>query len=217
MTSGARGGAFFRTLVLMGSSVALSCGGVTEATGTGGSPGSGGGPSGGGNGTGGGSGGSGTGSGGTGGGALTLGSGGGIIILDPGTGGWDGWNGYGGAFPTDCPTTQLSCSPQSVSNCSVQGFGFFVLPGNCECDSDLPASAEDCDAGEDFVCLGAAEDAAGRRFDPPIPYACACVPGLEGTACSEHCPATAEVCSNPGELSEDLEAFLCGCALTILK
>jgi hypothetical protein len=155
----------------------------------------------------------------TGSGGLTAGSGGGII-LDPSTGGT--WSGYGGAFPTDCPTTQLSCSRQSAFTCSSQDYDFFVLPGDCECDFDHPASESDCEAGESFVCLGAAEDASGKKLDPPIPYNCSCIAGLEGTSCSVHCGARFEppgsgACWGPGQISEDLQAFICGCAMTLLK
>ena len=211
MNPGVRGGSFFRTMVLMSSSVAVGCGGMTQApdgsggTGAGGSPGSGG---------------TGTGTGGNGAGAAGTGAGGNIILgtggVPDGTGGL-GLGGLGGAFPTDCPTTQLSCPENNLTYCSY--YGFLTLPGNCECDAARPQSADDCAESEDFVCLGAVDDAQGNPFDPMAGYSCECVPTPADSNCGSRCAAHSlsyswATCQGP---EEDLDAYLCGCAVTILK
>lgn len=207
MNSAARGGTFFRTMVLMGSSVAMSCGGVTQTPdgsgGAGGSPSSGG------------SGGGGTGGSPSGG---TTGVGGGIILGSGGQGtGGLGLGGLGGAFPTDCPTTQLSCPELNTYSC---GPGEFLqMPADCACDAARPRSVDDCAAEEAFVCLGASVDAHGGALDPVVPYSCECVPEQVSGYCSSHCEQHSDsmswaTCRDP---EEDLEAFLCGCALTVLK
>jgi len=209
-----RGGSFFRTMVLMGSSLALSCGGMAEdgssgADGSGGSddPGGGGGTPGAG--------------GGTGVGGTALGTGGqGIIILLPSTGGTSGVGGFGGAYPTDCPTMQLSCVAESISRECGNG-RYLILPAGCECDPTRPQSRRDCAQDEDFVCLGASESVAGETFDEVVPYACECVPA-SATGCNSVCdlrtgqPRT-NFCEGPEASLPDLDAYLCGCALTVLK
>jgi len=206
-TGATKGGSFFRTMVLMGSSVAVGsgvaagCGGSAELVpGTGGGPSTGGSPGAGGSGTGGGT------------------SSGGIILGDGGSTASGGLGGLGGAFPTDCPTTQLDCPDPNYAYCSFNSS--MILPTNCECDSARPRSAEDCDADEDFVCLMAGEDAQGEPFEPVAPFNCECVPEGEDAYCNSRC--TAHSASPPNyvtctEPEDDLDAYLCGCALTILK
>lgn len=216
MNPTAKGGSFFRTMVLMGSSVAMSCGGMTHADGTGGSSSSGAGP----NGTGGtDTTGGGTGTGGSGSGGLPGGSGG--AIIDPGTGG-EGYYNFGGAFPTDCPTAQLDCG--ATNDCSSYDHQALALPGDCVCDSDLPDGPEDCADNEGFTCLMASQDAYGRQIDPPVAYNCECITeqaGWNGDCfgfCSEHTKSIGSAhCNAPGEITEDLQAYLCGCAVTVLK
>ena len=201
-------------MVIMGSSVALGCGGLTQTSGSGGTSGNG---TGGGTGTGGSTGGAGSGgSGGTGGG----GSGGSPLILTPDTGGSGGAAlGFGGAFPTDCPTAQLTCTSAAYSGCSSQGV-FLVLPADCECDSERPASQGDCGVDETLVCDGASEDVFGRPFDPIAPFNCTCEPKEPNGYCYDYCSSggigTSVDCLEPGPAG-NLEAYLCGCALTLLK
>jgi len=221
MSTPARGGAFFRSMVLMGGSLALGCGGMTQDDGSGGTSGnggSGGGAGGGLNGTGGqpaGSGGQGT---------------GGYSILLPPTGGsstgGDSWGegGFGGAYPTDCPTTQLNC-PNDYYGCAYGAFdsyGLSVLPANCACDPSRPASSADCGPTQEFVCLGARESAQGEVFDPAVAYNCACVDSLTYTDCGGLCANHPEAhsnhtCYDPEDSPLDLDAYLCGCAVTVLK
>jgi hypothetical protein len=222
MSSNAKGGAFFRTMVIMGSSVALGCGGLTQSAGSGGGTGSGGSPGDGGNAGGsGGTGSGGRGSGGSGGVATggQLASGGSIILLPPDTGGSGGASlGMGGAYPTDCTTAQLTCTWPDWRDCSNSG-SFLVLPANCECDFERPSTADDCGIDETCVCDGASEDALGRTFDPLAPFNCACQPNVPSGSCYDYCESgssgTTVLCSGPDEL--DLEAYLCGCAYVLLK
>jgi|GEM_PF-2731637 len=210
-TGATKGGSFFRTMVLMGSSVAVGsgvaagCGGSAELVpGTGGGPSTGGSPGAGGSGTGGGT--------------SSGGGSGGIILGDGGSTASGGLGGLGGAFPTDCPTTQLSCEVTSGSECGLNGY--LVLPAGCECDSERPASADDCDDGEVFSCLAASVDARGDALEPLVQFNCECVTGEDDSYCQPVCDARTDSfalaqCDAPNP--PDLEAFLCGCALTILK
>ena len=194
-------------MVIMGSSVAVGCGGITQPSGSGGSGGAGSG----------GAGSGGRGSGGSGGGATggQAASGGSLIIPTPETGGSGGSTlGFGGAFPTDCSTAQLTCT-SAASWCASDG-AFLVLPANCECDTERPASPDDCGVDETFVCDGATEDALGRPFDPIAPFNCTCEPSVASGSCSDYCGSGSVLCSGPGEV-EDLEAYLCGCAVIFLK
>lgn len=220
MTTAARGGAFFRTMVLMGSSVAVSCGGMTGADGSGGAPGSGGSD----DGTGGADASSGGSTPGTGG-ALT--GGGGLVIQPPGGGGstggsTGGFTGFGGAYPEDCPTTQLSCPSTQPYDCSSFDYTHLALSGSCVCNEARPKSQADCDEGEVLVCLSATEAADGRQLDPVVPISCECVPEPQYPSCYDACndhsgSGSPSHCNAPGEVLPDLDAYLCGCAIPVLK
>lgn len=194
---------FFRAMVLMGGSVALSCGGATSENhggagssgtgGTGGSGGTGGAPSGG-----------------TGG--MIVGTGGVMI----GTGGIAGAAGRyaqdAGPFP--CAPALWDCGT-NAPNCAYSLEGY-VLPSGCACDSTRPLHATDCPAGQVRVCRKGVADASGARFATPIPFGCTCEPK---TNCATEC-ATAFVA--PGGYYSCVEPttgldVLCGCAVIVLK
>jgi len=196
---------FFHTMVLMGSALALGCGGMSEGpaathNGTGGT--------GAGRGSGG-SGGSGTAAAGASGGSGAVGGTG--IVLDggPGSGGTGGTGSSGSA----CAATQWNCDPESVY-CSGRGF---QLPNGCPCDDTRPDSAESCGPGESFVCRQADSDAEGRTLATPVPFGCACVPTPANceTACDGMSLGSGSCVTSTS--SKGVESILCGCAPIVLR
>jgi hypothetical protein len=211
-------------MVLMGGSVAMSgaagCGGMTKPDSSGGTTASGGsdGP-----GTGGSS--SGGTSAGSGGRAPAAGGSGGLIIEPPETGGSTGDGGqlgFGGADPGDCEPYQLVCPAQNLYTACSNTTWHLALPSFCECDTNRPTSRDDCGENESFVCMGASESATGEPLEPVVPYNCECVQAESDgcwLACSNHSliEYASTYCDDPGEVSPDLDVYLCGCAMTLLK
>jgi hypothetical protein len=191
---------FFHAMVLMGGSLALGCGGVTEQTepdntpstgGTAGHDGTGAsGSSGGFVGSGGGSGGSG-GSLSTGGG-ISVGTGG---LVEPG--------------PFACPPAQWECE-------AVQCWDYgHMLPDSCPCNTAGPLSPADCQPGEWLVCLDGTENAQGQHFTHSVPFNCQCLP--EETSCAPSCDKLGVPGSQCRAASDEDPTILCGCAVVILR
>lgn len=187
-----RSSRLFRTLVLMGSSLALGCGGVAER-----------------------SAGEGSGSGGvTGSGGTHLGSGGvpmpdepmstgGLPTLVPG--------------PFDCEPAQLTCTMVSdycYRNDQLDMSGV-QLPDSCVCDGEKPLSVEDCAEGEIFVCRRAVLDSLQRRFDRTVDFDCRCV--ADEAECSEACEWGCTSPDSAGGAGPTAPPRLCSCALPILR
>jgi hypothetical protein len=202
---------FFRTMVVMGSGLALGCGGASEKDanpggGDGGSTSTGGSSN---------TGGSSTSSGGSSNSGGTAGAGGTLSLGGAGSGGTAGTanGGAGGAIvPTpNCPTTQWT-SPD-YPQCAGPGDGL-VLPANSVCDLTRPKSASDCGSAEIFACLKATGYADGTALSEPKPYACECVPDSE--SCRDEC---GELYSSDATCHEgdDPTSILCGCAIIVLK
>jgi len=198
----------FRALVMMGSGIALSCGGVAQEDGSktanGGS--SGGKPS---TGNAGANnvGGTATSSfGGTSavsaGGTLTIDLGGTTSL---GIGGTSGASAAGGAPPTDCPPSQWTCA--NDDNCSYET-GW--TPVNCKCDPARPKSAANCPAGQTFTCRSTSYGSA-----EPYGFECSCVTPTD-TRCSCY---TAYPSSNYYNCDTQSvpDTTLCGCAIALLK
>jgi len=199
----AKGDRFFRAMVLMGSAVALGCGGSTSRNIDG--PG-GGGP---------------TGTGGTGGagGAGGSGSGGlppvtdGAIVIDPPMMPVDP-----GPFP--CVPAQMECSSVGFG-CS--GFDGWHIPEDCSCSEARPASAADCGPDQSFVCLRGAARWDGTPYTEVVPFECSCVE--RGLRCSDECYAAGwrgdtdceSVTGEGGAVGASLNETLCGCAIVVLK
>jgi hypothetical protein len=202
---------FFKTMVVMGSGLALGCGGVSEkdskpGDGDGGSNNSGGSSSSGGSSNTGGSiaTGGGLSTGGAVGAGGTFASGGSAGTANGGVG--------GAIIPTpNCPTTQWA-SPD-YPQCAPNGDGF-VLPANSVCDPSRPVSADDCAAGQVFACLEATAYADGTAFPEPKPYGCECVP--DSASCRDECGAIYSVDASCHE-GESPASILCGCAVIVLK
>jgi len=202
----AKGDRFFRAMVLMGSAVALGCGGTTSrsnqgsggsgATGTGGSGGSGG------------SGPGGSGPGGT----------GGAIFIDP-TSATATTSVEPGPFP--CVPARMECS-SAGTQCALSYEGW-RMPENCSCSDARPASAADCGPDQSFVCLWGVERWDGTPYTEPVPFECSCVE--RGLNCSSECYAAGwsgdlrceTVIGEGGAAGASSSETLCGCAVVVLK
>lgn len=201
---------FFHAMILMGSSLALGCGGDTTGGSDSSSAGSSGAGGSDGSGASGNSGGSSAGSANAGTGGVMIGTGGSSLAGSAGT--------NAGPEPIEpgpfaCPPEQFACdSPTSIScGFDLQGY---ALPQDCPCDEARPTSIMDCQAGEAFVCLNATTNHAGVPFTQNVPFDCRCVPRGE---CWSECYAAFQA-----DLSCDPEAqtptgTLCGCAVIVLK
>jgi hypothetical protein len=200
---------FFHAMVLMGSSIALGCGGETSQnpadTGAGGANAS----------TAGASGASSTSSGGAGASDSTAlgaaGSTGGAQLTVPGNTGGGGGTSTGGsalaAFP--CETQKLECPRVS---CTGPGF---VIANDCKCNPDRPSSALDCAPNEALVCRDGRATEDGQGLPSSAPFECECrVPESDcRLTCAKAYGVTDSTCGS-GPNAADL---LCGCALVLLR
>jgi hypothetical protein len=198
-------GRFFHTVVLLGTSLAASCGGRTSddgaLEGSGGAQNSGGGAHS--------SGGASVGSGA----ASSGGASSGGAVAAGGASPYDGW-GLGGELSlgggSSCPPEQWDCSAGELLGCSpVTGWR------GCSCNDERPAEAEDCALGLTLVCLPGEDPATGERFR----FSCECIASAD--ACRDECSQRTD---HPSDLEggyvecwEDEDAILCGCELTILR
>jgi len=214
----------FRAMILMGGSLALSCGGSVSVernpTGAGGSSGMNSGGS------------SAAGSGGS----SAVGTAGGLSLAG-GAGGSSALQ--AGSF--ECPPAQWECAGYG---CSVEfSSSSGTLPTGCVCNLARPQSAADCSASEALVCApGYNTDSVSTSSPPPSTWGgtahvgCSCVPlSLPATyeACSAACSAASlgpecgmaaeTTCDDAGvctATSADVlrqDGILCGCAPVGLK
>lgn len=205
---------FFRTMVLMGSSLALGCGGIssddTPREGTddlqarAGADGSGDTAS----------------TAGAGGRVSTAGGTGGTTSTTAGTGGTAtaGTGGSGGSAGTAttraCPDEQYTCTSFSCSG------DLWNQEGRCYCDFSRPVGPEDCATDETFVCRPTPTDPeTGAVLAHPTRVDCTCAP--TGHSCSATCRqawsefADGYYCLQPPELP--LREVLCGCSFVYLR
>jgi hypothetical protein len=212
---------FFRTMVLMGGSIALGCGGQSEVDPAGAAP-SGGTSSGGSTGV------SGSVS------AGSLGGGpspsfGGAAVAGSGVGGAGvagSMSVVGGAPPSIPPTPgclpqQWACPP--VNDCAADGQGV-RLPSACECETHRPLGPSDCEPGERFTCREATEDANGRPLTASVPFECSC---LQRTPdCNLACDEAFRDESFMGDIFQTncyqeevgiMPTTLCGCTFVFLR
>jgi hypothetical protein len=212
----------FRAIVVMGSSLAVGCGGTTAdderfgATGTGGSDG---GPEddttgsdSGVTGMNGATSGRPAGSGGRNGvGGSPLRSTGGAMIASGGapvaSGGRINWGPTDGG-PIPCPPAQWDCSSQRLT-CTEA----WVMPAGCACDSSRPTSAADCGSNQTFICRAADTDSDAHA----VPFECACVPWQDD--CGSACDRGIQPPEGDGYLCEMTAqgSVLCGCAWVYLQ
>jgi hypothetical protein len=214
----------FHALVVMGSALAVGCGGLSDeqrqqangarpadGAGGGGATGtsSGVGPSGGLAGVASGIGGLSLSSGGT----TGDGIGGVVITLPPSDDG-----GMAGAPTLNCPTEQWSCEGTLRFTCYGRNYVLSpdgVSPANCVCDDALPKSAEDCSPDRSFVCLAATVDMNNEPLDHPVPFECGCVAAQPN--CDLTCGTAYGDDSRCITASTPADADLCDCAYIVLK
>ncbi len=196
-------GRLFRTLVVMGGTLALGCGGVAQepatdegTTSTGAAPGSGG------------SGGT-TNTGGT-------TSTGGVVFPTGGTFGTGGMETITPG-PFVCPPEQWDCGTGPFECVSNSYVGYELrLPGNCTCDPEKPLTVGDCGDGESMVCGEAVADSEGRWFDRSILFDCRCEPkATDCQSCDRFEGDGWVTCRDPDEYP--LAPVTCNCALPVLK
>jgi hypothetical protein len=219
----------FRTIVLMGSGLALGCGGKAGEDGSASAGGSGGTGAAGGpfETLGGASAGGTVSSGGSNGGTLNIGPTGGAIGVGSSAGSSSiggssgGAMSVGGASPGGapavggsggtpaCPPAEWTCS--GPTQCD---YDTGWQPNDCKCDASRPKTPADCKAGQVFVCLGTGSASSNQRQG----FECQCVPS--GAGCSAEC-AAAYPNLQYGDISCDEQAdpntVLCGCAIVLLR
>jgi hypothetical protein len=211
---------FFHTMVMMGSALALGCGGLSgskssdDDTGGGGTGGTTGGTGGTRNTTGG-TGGTtaGTGPSSVGGTATagTAGSGGTGISI--GTGGTGNVPVTPGPFP--CAPETWTC--KNAPSCAGTDY---LLPDDCTCDGTRPGSADACAAEQSFVCRQARYSESYQPFTEPVPFSCSCMPS--GPSCEVLCDAAFGSQGGQGSClsattAKGKESVLCGCAQIVLR
>jgi hypothetical protein len=198
----------FHAMVLMGGSLALGCGGMSNETagddgvgGSGASPGSGGSAT---SGTGG------TTSGGAGGSGSTTGVGGNAGTISIPTAGTSSIP----VDPPNCPATQWDCGDTGFY---CAGDNYQLPDGSgCRCDDTRPVSAGDCAPGTAFVCHAAGMSADGHVLPQVAPFGCACV--ADTTGCDTECNQVAPSSGTCTEISgPSVNAVLCNCAVIVLR
>lgn len=216
-------------MVLMGSALALHCGGMSvrrvgDQEGTGGTGDSDSGatggagavagtsphPGSGGTGTGGGipvgSGGSAAASGGTGGSTQVGGTGG---SFHAGSGGGSGMASGTAGVPSvrECPTSQWNCNPLTCEGTQ------YAMPEHCQCDAELPKSVEECEPGEVFVCHAGGSTPEGT---PTVLFGCSCMTPAADCYATCHLFAPEAGCLSESQ-SPGMHSILCGCAFVSLR
>jgi hypothetical protein len=189
----------FHAMVLMGGSLALGCGGLSdedrEGSASGGS----------------GANGPAAGSGGTGGG---ISFGGGGSSAGSSSGGATAGNagmGTGGSAPSACPPAQFDCSASGPSCSGVS----YSLPSDCACDETRPRTAADCDSGEAFVCFNAETGPDGQPIES-VGFACQCLP--EQDECELLCDQIGMAGATCSDVMGDAgRTVLCNCAVIVLR
>lgn len=214
---------FFHTMVVMGSALALGCGGLSDSkpseddasgAGTAGTTGGTGGTrntTGGTGGTASGTGGTAAGTGGSSvGGTATGGSGGSQIIV--GTGGTGNVLVTPGPFP--CAPETWTC--KSDPFCAGRDY---YLPKDCTCDEARPASAAACPPAQTFVCRQAQYAESGQRFTEPVPFSCACLPSNEScnAVCDDAFGYQGQGTCLSATTGNGTQSVLCGCAQIVLR
>ncbi len=200
----------FRTIVLMGSGLALGCGGVAQIDG-----GNGGAPSGSGGAAGspqpGQVGGSSNASAGntavSAGGSLFITIGGGSSVA----GAPSGVAGAPAVANPSCPFSQWDCTKSPTAGYCSSGENSQIA-ADCFCNSNRPASGADCKPGYSYACL---MGVLTPTSNSTTSYQCSCTPTpADGSSC-EICDTVYEV---HGECDTNTpNEVLCGCTLVLLK
>jgi hypothetical protein len=183
---------FFHSMVVMGSTIALGCGGISvddssprpdedavrASAGTGGSGGS----------------------------AMSTAGSGGTSTAGSG---FAGISGSAGTSPAHCPDAQYTCTGFTCDNDS------WSEGGRCYCDPSRPLSAADCNPGTSFVCRSTLTDRrTGAALPQPAGLDCQCITVAE--TCSDACEAAYPEYAD-GYLCYERAQVLCGCSFVFLK
>lgn len=206
----------FRSIVLMGSGLALSCGGVARIDGGNAGTPSGGAPSGNSGGASGApqpsqvAGSSAVSAGYTGisvGGSLSTGVGGGLQLPTAGAAGTSA------VADPSCPFSQWDCTNSATEGYCSYGATYGVQIGtDCFCNPNRPASSADCNPGYTYACrLGVLSPTSTSN----TPFECSCSPTpADGSSC-DICSTIYGVYDNCS--SDTPNDVLCGCTIILLK
>jgi|SRR5882672_5503324 len=114
--------------------------------------------------------------------------------------------------PFKCPTEQWSCASQQCA----YSHGGWALPDACDCDPKRPRSPSDCEPGQVFVCQEATTTADGRPFTKSVALSCQCVEKAM-YFCSTECDTAYGKRDLSCSGSADELSAMCGCAVIYLK
>ncbi|MGC4095291.1 MAG: hypothetical protein QM756_46680 [Polyangiaceae bacterium] len=112
--------------------------------------------------------------------------------------------------PFDCPPAQWDCSA-TPPQCWDTGF---ILPEKCDCAPTRPLAAADC-IDSDFVCRRAAFVSTGQRLSSPVDFECGCV--SRQAYCSQSCEELYGYAGRCSEPAPGVNAFVCQCAVIVLR
>lgn len=201
----------FRSIVLMGSGLALGCGGVAQIDG-----GNGGAPSGSGGAAGSPQPGQVGGSGNASAGNTAISTGGSLFITIGGGTGLAGASGVAGAPAVanpGCPFSQWDCTKSATAGYCSSGATYGVEIGtDCFCNSNRPKSGADCQPGNTYACRSGVLSPTSTGTTP---FECTCTPTpADGSSCN--------ICDTVYNGYDDCQTntpneVLCGCALVLLK
>jgi hypothetical protein len=114
--------------------------------------------------------------------------------------------------PFQCPPEQWTCGSPSCDG----SYGGWVLPDGCACDPNKPLRASDCQPDQLFVCKQATVTVDGRPLTKPVPLSCTCVP-RQMYFCNTECDIAYGQANLTCYGAEDQLSATCGCAVVYLK
>lgn len=119
----------------------------------------------------------------------------------------------GAVGPTTCPPQQWTSTSRS-EGCT--GSGGFILPDDCACDLSRPRSSADCVDGLVLVCRRAVYALDNRPLTRPVDYDCVCAPkNAEG--CQAECRDAYGRSDLRCAATDDALGVACSCAVVYLK
>ncbi|MEO8904606.1 MAG: hypothetical protein ABI488_19530 [Polyangiaceae bacterium] len=136
---------------------------------------------------------------------------------DLSTGGSLGVSGAGGSafiHPVSCLPAQWTC-PTPLSCTGYEGD--LALGTGCKCDLTRPTRQSDCAPGLILTCADATEDAAGNRLGAPTPYECSCIAATTTTTdgCNGACDNAYGAARFGCEFEVD-SSILCHCPVVVV-
>lgn len=131
---------------------------------------------------------------------MTTASGGTISIVAP------------DASVAPCAPAQWDCSAIEL-DCAQVAAGYRIPSTPCACDSKRPISPEDCPAGQKRLCQTFVRDTRGMAIS--LPFGCTCV--AAGPSCETACADTPPARWQNGCISDTADNYLCGCTVVVLR